>query len=233
MSLVRALQKKAAFLRGLPGLLRSISGRLDEELARQALDRVRTPFLPWSKFSIRPQDLVTVLNDVVANRRRECIELGAGISTVYLTAVLQAHGGRLVTLEHDPVWLETVRAWLEQAGLAGSGTAELVLAPLAPHERSLDGTPWYAVQLDPARRFDLALVDGPPGGEERELARYPAGPFLHDRLAPDYTVFLDDVNRPGERDVLERWARELGATAQVSGRMGLLVPPGSRRYTIA
>ena len=59
--------------------------------------------------------------------------------------------------------------------------------------------------------IDLLLVDGPPAyATGYGLARYPALPALHDRLAPGATVVLDDVERPGEQEVLRRWERETG-----------------------
>jgi len=51
-------------------------------------------------------------------------------------------------------------------------------------------------------------VDGPPAyAAGQGLARYPALPVLRGRLAPGATVILDDVERPGEQEVLRRWER--------------------------
>ena len=72
-------------------------------------------------------------------------------------------------------------------------------------------------------------MDGPPADTaDKVLARYPALPALRARLAPGATVVLDDVERPGEQEVLTRWEREhdvvferRGATAGVAlGRVG-------------
>ncbi|MCW3064342.1 MAG: Methyltransferase domain, partial [Solirubrobacterales bacterium] len=57
--------------------------------------------------------------------------------------------------------------------------------------------------------IDLLLVDGPPAFEpEIALSRYPALPVLAERLAPDATVVLDDIDRPGELAILETWERD-------------------------
>ena len=42
----------------------------------------------------------------------------------------------------------------------------------------------------------------------RRLARYPAGPALFARLAPDAVVFLNDAKRLDEQEILRRWATE-------------------------
>jgi hypothetical protein len=41
-----------------------------------------------------------------------------------------------------------------------------------------------------------------------EEGRYPALPALGDRLTADAAVILDDVDRPGERAIIEAWERE-------------------------
>ena len=72
---------------------------------------------------------------------------------------------------------------------------------------------WYAQRAlrSLPRRIDLLLVDGPPAFEpEIELSRYPALPALAERLAPDATVVLDDIDRRGELRTLEAWERDHG-----------------------
>jgi hypothetical protein len=104
-----------------------------------------------------------------------------------------------------------VRGELAAAGLAE--IAQVVLAPLEPHPLAREGLQWYAQR--PVRslpdRIDLLLVDGPPAFEpEHELSRYPALPVLAERLAPDATVILDDIDRPGERLTVDAWERGYG-----------------------
>jgi hypothetical protein len=40
------------------------------------------------------------------------------------------------------------------------------------------------------------------------LARYPAVPFLADRLSESVVIYLDDGVRQDEKDIAARWARE-------------------------
>ena len=178
-----------------------------------ALAPLQGRYLPWSSAALRPAGLVAVLNDIEVRDRRVVVELGGGVSSVYLARLLASRGaGRLVAVEHDPGWA----AWLEGA-LAREGldaVARVVRAPLAPHPLAWQGE-WYATRalLDglPAEPIDLLLVDGPPAFEPgTECSRYPALPVLRDRLAPDATVVLDDAGRDGERAVLERWEEETG-----------------------
>ena len=63
----------------------------------------------------------------------------------------------------------------------------------------------------PETPIDLLVVDGPQAGrKDLRHARYPAVPFFRSRLASDYAVILDDIDRRGEQEVAVRWERELG-----------------------
>jgi predicted O-methyltransferase YrrM len=168
---------------------------------------------------MRVAGLVAVCNDVVLADRRCVLEVGSGTSTVVLARLLHERwpGGehRHVAVEHDPAWALWVRGQLTREGLADRTT--VLHVPLAPHRHGQAGLPWYdddllAAGLDAAladEPVDLLVVDGPPADTaDTVLARYPALPALHARLAPGATVVLDDVERPGEQEVLDRWQRE-------------------------
>jgi predicted O-methyltransferase YrrM len=136
-------------------------------------------------------------------------------------------------LEHDPRWAAGTRRRIEDEGLADR--AAVVDAPLRPHPLAQPGCEWYdanALERLP-QEIDLLLVDGPPAGVPGiERARYPALPVLASRLRPGATVILDDVERPGERWILDRWQRrggvsfELPATNRVA--IGCMFPPSAR-----
>jgi len=163
-------------------------------------------YLPWSSGAIRPSALVLLLNDALVLGRETIVECGGGVSTLYFARLLaQRGGGRVVTLEHDPLWAAFLTAALAREGLADR--VALVYAPLDP------STGWYrkseVADALAAAPIDLLLVDGPPAHEPgSELARHPALPTFLPALAEDATIALDDLPRPGEREVLARWERE-------------------------
>ncbi|WP_205697904.1 class I SAM-dependent methyltransferase [Conexibacter sp. SYSU D00693] len=159
------------------------------------------PYLPWSSGALRPAALVRACNEVVLGDRRAVVECGSGMSTVVLARLLrQREAGQLVALEHDEGWAQRVHDLLRREAL--QDRARVVHAPL-------DGDPpWYAEAAldDLPMAIDLLLVDGPPAylpGDEHRRA--PALTTLDDRLAHGATVVLDDIDRPGERAVLEGW----------------------------
>jgi hypothetical protein len=177
------------------------------------LSRLALPFTPWPESALAPSALLTILNDIVINGRHAVVELGAGISTVYLGKVLSQRGGRLISIESDASWIVVVRKMLDEAGVADS--VELQHAPLERHPLCMDDGDWYSSQRVQAAvgdgRIDALIVDGPPAYRAgTQLARYPALPVLQGRLADRCAVFLDDIARPGERRVAKAWSRLLG-----------------------
>jgi predicted O-methyltransferase YrrM len=169
-------------------------------------------YVPWSSASLRPAGLVAVLNDLLVHDRRSVLEFGSGVSTVFIARLLERVGaGTLVTLEHDERWAQLVRRSLERERL--DHRVRLVHAPLSEHPTGWD-SPWYdedAVRGAVEQPVDLLLVDGPPAwAPGTEHARYPALPALTGLLTEDATIVLDDVDRPGEQAVLERWEEETG-----------------------
>jgi predicted O-methyltransferase YrrM len=194
--------------RGVSRLLRGARERRDLR-ALQILAPLAGAYVPWGPFALRPSALVTVLDEITVGRRRRIVELGGGVSTLYIARLLRAVGGHLHTLEHDKDWVGLLEQQLDAEGLRDVVT--VVHAPLA---RTWYGwtpdCPWYAEE--DARRaaeagpVDLLLVDGPPAYRpDLRHARYPALPFFADALAPGATVILDDIHRRGEHDVVERW----------------------------
>jgi predicted O-methyltransferase YrrM len=186
-----------------------------------ALAALGGPYLPWGSGAMRPAGLAAVCNDVVLNGRRRIVELGSGVSTVLLARLLAQRpprgGFRMAAVEHDPDWARWVTDQLDREDIGQD--VVVIHAPLTSHALSERGVPWYddAALTDGLNAalggdlIDLLLVDGPPAYIPGQgLARYPALPVLHGRLAQGATVILDDVERPGEQEVLRRWERETG-----------------------
>jgi predicted O-methyltransferase YrrM len=160
---------------------------------------------------MRPAALAAVLNDILTNRRRTIVECGSGVSTIYMARLLRGEEGHVHALEHDAGWASTVQGILAAEGL--SDVATVLHAPLEPHPLSRDGNDWYAPRVAEellALTPDLLLVDGPHGGARRRLARYPALPFFRPVLGRSSTVVLDDIQRPGEQELLALWEEEAG-----------------------
>jgi hypothetical protein len=100
------------------------------------------------------------------------------------------------------------------------GIAGVLHAPLE------GAPPWYApaALIEVPDEFDLRLVDGPPAyaaGPRRAGA--PALPRLRERLVAGAAVALDDIARPGEREVLAVWKLSTDWRFALDERAGLAI----------
>lgn len=167
----------------------------------QMLAPLQGEFLPWTPYTMRPSVIVAMLSDVVIQARELIVECGSGNSTIYAARLLKRRGtGRIVSIDDDRDWGRRTREMLDAEEL--SVYADIVHAPLR------DG--WYdTAAIPPLSDIGLLVVDGPPANTpDTALARAGAVAYFRGRLAPDATVILDDMRRPGELAVLEQWRGE-------------------------
>lgn len=189
---------------------------------RPLLGEIPLDFTRWSADPVLVHNAVRLLVDTRPGLVFEC---GSGSSTVVLARCLRALGrGRLISLEHDPLYAARSRELLQLHGV--DDLATVVTAPLGRREaygRKLQwyGTEYEALLTDP---IDVLLVDGPPGTSSPR-ARFPAIPLLKPHLAPNCSILLDDGDRPDERAIARDWANELDATLTYleGGRGGWLL----------
>ena len=186
------------------------------QVLRPLLDKGN--YLPWSSGTMRPAGLVLVCNEIVHRGRMRIVECGSGVSTVVLARLLRQRGGgaTIVALEHDAHWAALVTDMLRRESLVD--VARVVHAPLE------DDPPWCArsALTEMPDDVDLLVVDGPPAhapGQGRRRA--PALAAFGPRLTKTATVVLDDVNRPGEREVLTAWESETSWRFSVNEAAGV------------
>jgi len=171
--------------------------------------------LPRSRGWAASPDLLQVIVDLLnAQRPSLILECSSGLSTLVLAAHCRRRGtGRVLSLEHDPVYSEQTRAMLRLHGLAG--WAEVIDAPLVPLKLpGWDGS-WYELKgLPTPIKADMLVVDGPPTSVS-PLARYPALPMLLDRLTESAVVVLDDASRADELKLVARWLQEFPQASEM------------------
>ncbi len=162
--------------------------------------------LPATRGWAASPDLLAVLVDLVVSERPSLVvECGSGASTLWLALAMRRFktGGRIVALDHDPVFSGSTRDFL-----ARHDVGDLVEVRDAPLESfSLDGETysWYAKRAwEDLTGIDLLFVDGPPAATGHR-ARYPALPLLSGSLSPVATIVLDDLVVPDMQEVLRLW----------------------------
>jgi hypothetical protein len=186
------------------------------QLAATLLEKLLKPgpYMPITSSSLNLFSMLQVINDAAVNKRQCYLEFGAGLSTLLMARLkkLNELDITLVSVESDENWHKTVHQFLAKEGLEYEVVQ--VLAQLEPTKLSWNQQPidWYAVRpiekvLSEVPAPDLVLVDGPAAYKDKiAYSRYPAFPFLKDKLAESYCIFLDDVNREGEWKILQQWA---------------------------
>jgi hypothetical protein len=206
-------------------------------VALSALQAFTRGYVPWTGWSMRPSAIASIVNELERGRRQTVVELGAGASTVFLGHALRQLGGRLISVEHDDEYADGIRRLIAREGLGDVVSIEVVaLAPWdatagEPVDSFGEGavwqppTTWY--DADRLREvcpsgIDALVVDGPPAGMYPDtLVREPAVAVLAPYLAADYAIFLDDAERPAERETLRRWSAALGVELAFAERVGL------------
>jgi len=206
----------AAILKGTLDTTRRVGADIGKEIkqtfrqleALQNLSAVLpvTDVLPATRGWAASPDLLMVLADlVITGRPSLVVECGSGASTLWLALAMRRFeiDGRIIALDHDPVFGGTTRRFLARHNVGD--LAEVRDAPL--ESVSLDGQAysWYARRAwEDLTGIDLLFVDGPPAATGRQ-ARYPALPLLSRSLSPAATVVLDDLVVPDMQKVLRLW----------------------------
>lgn len=165
-------------------------------LPRQAADLTVREAL-WGDWALTRPAAAELDARLAALQPRVVVEAGSGASTLILARYARATGARVLSLEHVPRFADATKQLLSSEGMAG--VVEVVTAPLA---RTADG-PWYGARLPDGIGF--ALIDGPP---MRDGGRAAAWPNLAAHMADRWELWLDDTDRQGEQDALDRWTSD-------------------------
>ena len=170
---------------------------------------LRHPLPPMRGFAVSP-DLALLLYELVHEHHPSLVvECGSGVSSLVIGYALKVVGaGHLISFEHDARAAERSVALVGRHGLERQ--VQIVHAALQETHSAGESWKWYGLEVEETlvgKRAHLVFIDGPPGSLQ-PLARYPALRRLAPFLAPDAVVVLDDVARPDEWAITERWLRE-------------------------
>lgn len=175
-----------------------------------------TKSLPGTRgWAASPDFLMELVKHTLREKPATVVECSSGTSTLILARCMQMNGGgKVYSLEHDPLYAEQTTAQLARHGL--SEFAEVLVAPLESMTLGRESWLWYDHRALPdSRPIDMLVIDGPPTATGPQ-ARYPAGPVLFPRLSGRGAVFLDDAERDSEKSILARWKTEFPQLAQAS-----------------
>jgi predicted O-methyltransferase YrrM len=187
-----------------------ISLTLEQHAMHCVLTRFPQCTLPTTGWSMRFANLHAILRLLDEHRPKRIVEFGSGLSTIMIASWLAEQGeGELVSVDHDENWAHGTRREVARHGL--SDVARVVHVALGPHTDQQIGqeVAWYAdlSRHLPSGTIDFVVVDGPPANASvSRMSRFPALPVLHERLAPEAVLVLDDARRPAESAIVKKWA---------------------------
>jgi predicted O-methyltransferase YrrM len=218
----------------------ALSHRFEDMIALQRLPAFpKSRFLPWTRSALRPSTILVLLQEIELHQHSCIVELGSGISTLYISLLLQGTNRRLISVDNDSDWQAVVRKQAASLGLSLDGVS-FIHAPLAPYSDQRHSGNWYDCQAIKTglgdSRIDCLLVDGPQAKADRNpRARYPALPALRSCMRENFVVFLDDCNRPGEQAIAKDWSNDFnldGLFLPERGNVCLLHPAGAKRFNV-
>lgn len=165
-----------------------------------ALLNFSAPIPPTRSWAASPDLLLTIADLVRTRKPRLVVELGSGVSTLI---VAKAGARKIVSIDNSAEFADKTREILKAHKVRG---VDIRVAPLKAHA---SGVQWYdTAKLKDLKKIDLLIIDGPPGSKNVD-ARKPALQELLYKLSPNAVVVIDDVNRIGERQMAEAFAKAL------------------------
>ena len=165
-----------------------------------ALLKFSAPIPPTRSWAASPDLLLTIADLVRTRKPRLVVELGSGVSTLI---VAKAGARKVISIDNSAEFAEKTREMLKAHKVRG---VDVRVAPLKAHTSGVD---WYdTAKLKDLKNIDLLIIDGPPGSKNPD-ARKPALKELLNKLSSKAVVVIDDVNRKGEREMAEAFAKAL------------------------
>jgi len=165
-----------------------------------ALLKFSAPIPPTRSWAASPDLLLTIADLVRTRKPRLVVELGSGVSTLI---VAKAGARKVISIDNSAEFAMKTREMLKAHKIRG---VEVRVAPLKAHASGVD---WYdTAKLKDLKKIDMLIIDGPPGSKNPD-ARKPALKELLAKLSPNVVVVIDDVNRIGERQLAEAFAKAL------------------------
>ena len=189
-------------------------------------------YLPFTPFSLNPYTILHVLNDILLNDRKVVVEFGSGLSTIIISKFIKINklSVDFFSIDDNQEWQELILKELkkyqcdDKVQMSYCEIKELDNTKLS----CLNNMFWYSLnKLEKVKdkitnNIDLLLVDGPSIGSSI-FNRYPALPYLQDKLSNNVAIYLDDTRRNGEKEILYKWNELLNGEIQFEKMYGTIV----------
>jgi len=179
----------------------------------------RRPLPPWDGHMASAELLRCLWRLIHDERPNHVMELGSGLSTLVMAYAWEACGkGTLTALDDHAGYAARTRRQLSEHNLDAYAT--VVLTRFRRLEIDCGVPFWYALpDLRAEPPIDLLFIDGPMRDFHPRI-RYPALPVLHEYLADNAIVVVDDCHKMDNSYILRDWLAEFPAL-QIDNEDGL------------
>lgn len=186
--------------------VRAISKLNDGELPTRAM--LQSLSLGWDNSGYAAN--IDYLQEVAKNASTTAgpiLECGSGLTTLLLGMLAGRRGVVVRSLEHSAEWQKRISTVLTKNQISN---VEVLSSPL----RDYGDFAWYDPPLPKLPdQFRLVVCDGPPGMTKG--GRYGLLPVFGARLPEGTVIVLDDAERPGEVELIDRWKNESDLAVEV------------------
>lgn len=198
--------------------------------------RLKSP-LPTTSMSLQSFTVNWVVNEILINKPKFIVELGAGTSTQILAQLFTLapqEGREMISIEENEEWVNYVSQKIKEDGNYDQLEVRHVDRKNGP------GGYWYNEelldQILAGRQIDLLIVDGPSVLSAQQKAdRARCFHYFKDKMSANSILFIDDANRKPEYTVLQEWAKYAnvppiahnGYVGVIRNGKGFISKPGS------
>lgn len=194
----------------------------DDALATFSLAPIQNElklYYPYTGSALDLMNLKIVLNDIVIHQRKNIVELGAGISTVYIAALLRKNKikATFTTIEENQQWVQILSNQLKEEGL--SEYSNVIYAPIENEYYSKNVLENVKQNLE---KIDCLIVDAPLAMQNKKIRKGAVPNFIH-AMADNFSIFLDDCDRAGEKEIIEEWNKTYNLDFLIYNRLGIYI----------
>lgn len=164
----------------------------------------------WNIWSIEPGFAELLIHKILTERPKTVVDLGSGNSTLIMAMILKKLGyiHKIYSVDSEKKFLEETKNRLLAEGLITGKEIQLIHAPIKNIKINQVIYKWYDFSNAKINeKIDLLIVDGPPGNLGKNI-RYPAFHFFKEKMSENYSILLDDYNRPDEKEIVKLWESE-------------------------
>jgi len=151
-------------------------------------------------WAMSPDALAYILPEICKHETPTVVEFGSGQSTTILGSLVKRKGGRLISVEHDPSFMELVKRQCKDSGV--NDFVHFVHAPLVNEAQDELGKS-YDLSVLTSFPVDVVLVDGPPISNGLHVRLKPLA-WAVEHLSKNGCVFLDDSDRAAEQACIKQ-----------------------------